>query len=236
MKSIICFVAMLVSMLALDMTGDMVLKVYMKALTSILFVLTGICALRERAHERGFCTGYAKLILLGLIFGCVGDVILELADLKGTLYFVTGLVIFALGHVFYLIAFFAKSPFRWFNLLPTLLVIPAVLIAVPLTGAFEFNPDVLFYAVIVYGCILTFMVGKSLSFIEFKEHPAFVRMTIVGTILFAISDFTLLFLLFFKPIISLPQDALMRYILRVFFLLTYYLGQGLIALSLRKEP
>ncbi|MBQ9537691.1 MAG: lysoplasmalogenase [Treponema sp.] len=232
MKSIITFILMLVSMAALDMTSDLVLRVFFKALTSVLFVLTGIFAMRERNSG----TSYAKLILTGLILGFAGDVLLELANLKGDLYFVIGLVTFALGHVFYLIAFFKKSPFQWFNLIPTFIVIPAVLIAVPVTKAFEFNPPALYYAVLAYGVILTFMVGKSFSYTAFKGSTAFVRLTIIVAILFAISDIILLFILFFKPVLVLDRENCTKIVLTVFNLLTYYIGQGLIALSLRKEP
>ena len=232
MKSLVTFVLMLVSMGALDLTDDLLLRVVFKALTSILFVLTGLFAIGERKSG----SGYARLILTGLVFGFAGDVLLELANLKGDLYFVIGLVTFALGHVFYLIAFFRKSRFQWFNLIPTCIVIPAVLIAVPVTGAFEFTPPALFYAVIAYGVILTFMVGKSFSFTAYKDNPAFVRLTVTGAILFAVSDIILLFILFFRPVLVLPREDTVKQVLTVCNLLTYYLGQGLIALSLRKEP
>ena len=231
MKSIVTFVLMLVSMLALDCTGDLVMRVVFKALTSVLFVLTGILATGERKSG----SAYARLVLVGLALGCAGDILLELSNLEGELYFVLGLSTFALGHVFYLIAFFRKTRFQWFNVIPTLIVIPAVLIAVPATGAFQFDPPALFYAVIVYGVILTFMVGKSFSFTAFKDDRAFARLTITGALLFAVSDIILLFILFFKPVLAMDRDDTVKLALTVFNLLTYYVGQGFIALSLRME-
>ena len=243
MKSIITFVLMLLSMMVLDLTGEMPvqlcglsLRVYAKTITSILFVLTGIFAMRER---RGGVKGgpYARLVLTGLLFGLIGDVFMALnKDFGGFLYVSVGLVTFALGHVFYLIAFSRKSRFHWFNLSPLLIIIPAILIAVSLTGKFKFSPPALFYAVIAYGVILSCMVGRSLSFTDFKEHPAFVRLTIIGTILFATSDLILLFIMFYTPVASLPSNTPVRVTLSVFNLLTYYVGQGLIALSLKEEP
>ncbi len=235
MKSIICFVAMLVTMMTLSLsllTGNLVLQVYLKALASILFVCAGLFAARERRSG----SSYVRFILLGLIFGCVGDISMQISDIKGELYFIIGLVTFALGHVFYLVAFFKKSSFRWYNLILTLLVIPAAIVGIPLSQAFEFNPGFLFFAVIAYGVIMTFMVGKSLSFVEFKGHPRFVQMTIIGAILFGISDIILLFILFFKPVSSLAQFDPFLLMLRMVGLVTYYVGQGLIALSLKKEP
>ena len=233
MHSIITFILMLASMAALDMTvKGTVLRLSLKALTSLFFVLTGILAMRERKSG----SSYAKLILTGLILGFVGDVLLEYTNMAGPIYFVIGLVSFALGHAFYLIAFFKRTSFRWYSIIPVLIVVPTVLVAVPVTGAFQFDPPALFYAVIAYGIILTFMVGMSFCFTAFKEHPAFVRLTIIGAVLFAISDIILLFILFFKPALALPASSKEIVILTVCNLLTYYLGQGLIALSLRKEP
>ena len=243
MKSIITFVLMLLSMVVLDLTGEMPvqlcglsLRVYAKTITSILFVLTGIFAMRER---RGGVKGgpYARLVLTGLLFGLIGDVFMALnKDFGGFLYVSVGLVTFALGHIFYLIAFSRKSRFHWFNLIPLLIIIPAILIAVSVTGKFKFSPPALFYAVIAYGVILSCMVGRSLSFTDFREHPAFVRLTIIGTILFATSDLILLFIMFYTPVASLPSNTPVRVTLSVFNLLTYYVGQGLIALSLKEEP
>ena len=226
---------MLVSMFTLCLsllTGDLVLHVYLKALASIFFVLSGFFALKERRKAGS----YAYLVLLGLLFGCIGDVSMQVSDLKGELYFIVGLVTFALGHIFYLLAFFKKSRFRWTDLILTLLFIPLALIGIPLSGAFVFNPSFLFFAVMAYGIILTFMVGKSFAFTEFKEHPGFVRLTITGAVLFAVSDVILLFILFFKPVTAMAQFDPRLLALRIFGLITYYAGQGLIALSLRKEP
>lgn len=243
MKSIITFVLMLIAMLVLDLTGEMPvqlcglsLRVYAKTITSVLFVLTGMIALRER---RGGVKGgpYAPLVLCGLLSGLIGDVFMALnKEFGGFLYISVGLVTFALGHVFYLIAFSRKSRFRWFNLLPLFVIVPAILIAVPVTGKFTFRLPALFYAVIAYGVILSCMTGRSLSFSGFREHPAFVRLTIVGTILFAASDLILLFIMFYTPVASLASNTPVRITLSVFNLLTYYVGQGLIALSLKEEP
>ena len=243
MKSAITFVLMLLSMVGLDVVGEMPvylcglsLRVYVKTITSFLFVLTGVFAMKER--REGVKAGpYAKLILTGLIFGFIGDIFMALnKDFGGFLYVSIGLVTFALGHVFYLIAFIKKSRFRWYNLIPLFVIIPAILLAVMQTGKFKFNPPALFYAVISYGVILSLMVGKSLSFTCFKETPSFIRLTIIGTVLFATSDLILLFIMFFGPVASLPSDTPVRVTLSVINLLTYYVGQGFLALSLKKEP
>ncbi|MCR5622163.1 MAG: lysoplasmalogenase [Treponema sp.] len=233
MKTIITFILMLVSMALLDMSTDVWTCVLLKAFASFFFVLTGFFALRERKSG----SSYSKIILTGLVFGMIGDVFMDLSNLPdGGPYFIIGLVTFALGHVFYLIAFFKKSRFHWFNLIPTIIAVPAVLFLVPATGVFEFNPQLLFYAVIVYVFVLSFMMGKSFSFTEFKENPSFVRLTIIGAVLFAISDVILFFTLFFTPLSRLPKHGTTQFIFHVLNLLTYYVGQGLIALSLKKEP
>jgi len=58
---------------------------------------------------------YANLILAGLIFSLVGDILLEIsADL-----FVPGLIAFLLGHVWYIVAFLSVTrELKWSRLLP----------------------------------------------------------------------------------------------------------------------
>ena len=233
MRTIITLALMLVSMVMLDMATDVWTCVFLKALASFFFVLTGFFAMKERKSG----SAYSRIIMAGLVSGMIGDVFMDLANLPdGDLYFIIGLVIFALGHVFYLIAFFKKTSFRWLNLVPTLIAVPAVLFCVPATGMFEFSPPLLFYAVIIYVFVLSFMMGKSFSFTEFRENPGFVRLTMIGAILFALSDLILFFTLFFTPISRLPKDTTTQFVLHVLNLLIYYAGQGLIALSLKKEP
>jgi hypothetical protein len=77
--------------------------------------------------------------------------------------------------------------------------------------------------IIFYAVIICFMVGKSLSMLKFysiSKKPVFLMVS--GSVLFFVSDWALMFLLFYPN--ALPA-------LRAVNLTLYYLGQGLLALS-----
>ena len=226
MSSIFSFLYLVLSTCTLNIVsctiGPSLARVAVKTLTSILFLGTGIIATKESGNK---ASPYAKLMITGLILGLGGDVFLGL-DYITPLCFVIGLILFALGHVFYLIAFFRITKFNWYNLIPTLIVMPTFFLLKSIPGLLAFNG--LFLAVAIYGFILTFMVGKSLSLQSWdKNKSRFVKLTITGSILFAVSDIILLFILFMPAAKSLANP------LTVLNLSTYYMGQGLLALSLR---
>ena len=75
--------------------------VIVKAAASALFVLTGfLCA------GSGLQTAFSRWILIGLCFGFAGDVVLHIRHLfhESTALFAVGTLLFAAGHVCYIIA------------------------------------------------------------------------------------------------------------------------------------
>ena len=226
---IITFCLMIVSLAALNTVGCLelspVIRVLVKTLTSIMFLLTGFASARKGKEK---LSAYKKLVLTGLFLGLAGDVLLGL-NFISTAFFVAGLIAFALGHVFYVIAFTRKSPkLEVINFIPMLIIMPSFFLLVFITKKFEFEG--LFPCIVFYGLLLTFMQGKAFSLLKFKDKATtFVRLTLAGVTLFAISDIILLFILFMQ----IPLDV--KKVLEVFNLVTYYVGQGFIALSLTSE-
>ena len=72
----------------------------MKTIASALFIITGVCSI----FIAGRFTAYGKLILVGLIFGMLGDILLHLLT-DNQLVFAGGLFAFLIGHIFYIIAY-----------------------------------------------------------------------------------------------------------------------------------
>ncbi|MCR5763283.1 MAG: lysoplasmalogenase [Treponema sp.] len=229
MIKIISFCLMTVSLAVLNIVSffemSQVLRVSIKTTTSIMFVITGFLA--ARSSKDSFST-YTKLILTGLILGMLGDILLALQYISIG-FFVAGLISFALGHIFYVISFSLKSQkMDIITFLPMIIVLPLFLLLVCISKQFDFQG--LFPCILIYGIILTFMEGKSLNLLKYTEKAKkFVILTITGTSLFAISDIILLFILFMNLQSSLKN------VLGIFNLVTYYIGQGLIALSLTYE-
>lgn len=72
---------------------------------------------------------FARMVFFGLIFGCLGDVLLALRFVcteKFKLVFLCGAASFFLGHVFYLTALYSLAPSAWRLALPLLIVTLAV--------------------------------------------------------------------------------------------------------------
>jgi uncharacterized membrane protein YhhN len=112
---IILAVILLIGLLYFEKKGDHKGKLPTKAILSCLFILTAVV----QAHP---IPGYYHLLLIGLIFCLGGDVFLALPQEK---MFLSGLVSFLLGHVFYVLCFFytaAISQWTWIGCLAGVLV------------------------------------------------------------------------------------------------------------------
>ena len=71
----------------------------LKTFASLSFILSAIFAVKASG-----ATSFALLCVCGLVFGLVGDILLDLKIMypnQGNQYFVSGTLSFALGHVFY---------------------------------------------------------------------------------------------------------------------------------------
>ena len=124
-----------------------------------------------------------RLLVTALLFGCVGDIFLLSDDF---LLFVSGMVAFLVGHIFYMVLFGGKS---WKGLtlktwIPTLLVM-AVLVAILIkvigvSGA-------LLVPIIVYGMALMMIIFFGLAgVVRFKTGTWW--LILCGTVLFTFSD------------------------------------------------
>lgn len=153
-------------------------------------------------------TFYQKAVLVGLLFSTVGDVFL----IKDKQFFVQGLVLFLLGHICFIAAFWT-SP-NWLSLSFYLVYF-----------AFFFwvlwsHLGSLKIPVVVYAVALTLMSWMALSrTIENHNHHTF--HAFLGSVVFIASDSLLAFNKFKK---SIPLAHL-------YILATYFVAQWLIALS-----
>ena len=124
--------------------------------------------------------------MFGLIFACMGDIFL--IDL-----FVLGVAFFALGHVFYFLSFCFVSPFKLKDVLFGLAIFIPSLLLILLYKGFNFNG--MKFLIIIYALIISLMVGKTISnFIAAKNNKNL--LLVVGSVMFFLSDFFLLFRMF----------------------------------------
>lgn len=158
-----------------------------KCVASVLFATIGVInlifVLKAGTEHRKF----AIFMCVGLIFAMLGDIILNL-------HFVIGAGLFAVGHVFFFVAYMFLSPFRWQDLLYSAVIfIPAVLLIT--LAPFLHYEGIMLAVCIVYALIISCMLGKSLSnLIKNKNRQCF--LIFIASLMFFVSDLMLLLYVF----------------------------------------
>ncbi len=189
-------------------------SIWVKGLTSLGFVAIGIVnfiyLLKNKPNDKRF----AIFMLAGLAFSMLGDIFLEII-------FILGAGLFAVGHVFYFVAYcFLVKP-RWLDLIiSACIAVPSILV-ITLVPVFNFGGILMQMVCIVYALVISCMVGKAVgNYIKFKSLFALIIM--IGSILFFFSDLMLLFNVF----------ADVSRVFGVLCLATYYPAQILLGVSL----
>lgn len=190
---------------------------WLKAITSIGFVLIGITNLIYLIKNGHKGVNFPIIMVIGLFVAMIGDIVLNLD-------FIAGALIFAIGHVFYFFAYRALKKFHWKDLLfGGSILIPSVLV-ITLVPLFDFGGIVMELVCVFYAVIISLMVGKAIS--NYVSERTLINLLIlVGSVLFFISDLMLLFDVFS----SLPR------IMEIMCLATYYPGQCILAHSIYYE-
>ncbi|MBQ3802835.1 MAG: lysoplasmalogenase [Oscillospiraceae bacterium] len=188
--------------------------VILKGLASLCFVFVGVMA--------GNGGQLAKLIVTGLLLGCIADILLNLRWVfpkKGQLIFLVGILVFLGGHVVYLAAVLPMAD-NWAVCVVVGVVLTALLmkwIFSKITAKKAFKIFGVFYlgAIMLLNCVAVSNLVSAPS--------AFTGLFAVGALLFLISDIVLILNTFG------PKS---KFSLRVTNLSLYYIGQLLIAWSM----
>ena len=189
-----------------------VAAVVLKGLASLCFVIVGAMA--------GDGSHLAKLVLAGLILGCVADVLLNLRWVfkeKGKLIFLVGILVFLSGHIVYLAAILpmAKSWVICIGIILTAGLMKWIFTKITAEKAFKIFGVFYIGAIVLMNCVAISNLVTVPS--------AFTALFAAGAALFLISDIVLILNTFG------PES---KFSLRITNLSLYYLGQLLIALSL----
>lgn len=186
-----------------------------KCLSSALFLATAWASYKMNPTN----TRFFAFMFAGLTFSLGGDVFLVIDKNQG-ICFILGVASFAFGHIMYSLGYCSKTRLALKDLLVFLCFFVPTFLVVSYAG-FEFKGMKLL--IIFYAVIISFMVSKSLSMLKFyPDSKKPVALMISGSLLFFVSDYLLLFFLFYPN--ATP-------ILRQINLSLYYLGQGLLSLS-----
>ena len=182
--------------------------VVLKGLASICFVILGLLL------SPG--TSMARLIVTGLILGCAADVLLNLR----WVFQKKGQMVFLSGHIFYLAAILPRCPYRLACILIGVVLTALTMIWIfgRITAKKAFKIFGFFYigAIMILNCVA---VGNLIA-----APGVFTGIFAAGAFLFLISDIVLILNTF-------GSETKMS--LRITNIALYYIGQLLIALSLK---
>ena len=208
-------------LLALLVIGDVCYINYgglwLKAVTSLLFVVTGIVNLVYIIKTKKGNIKFSITMSVGLFVAMAGDIVLNL-------HFIGGAVLFALGHVIFYIAYTFIEKFKLINL------VYSACVFVPALGILIFVPVLNYGGVfmqiicIIYTLIISLMVGKAIS-IFVREKNLFTFLLMIGSFLFFFSDAMLLF----------DQFSSVSIIFGILCLATYYPAELLLAHSILQQ-
>lgn len=194
------------------------IAVVLKGLASLTFVILGFLGSK-------YCSDpdFAQKIVIGLVLGCIADVLLNLRfvfEKKGQLVFLVGILVFLSGHILYLLALISKVKLYYIGLavgvVLTALLMSYILRIVTANIAFK-----------VFG---VFYVASVMLMTCVAWQYAFSNLTMgsllfaAGAIFFLVSDVVLILNTFTKKT---------RFSMRIVNLSMYYAGQLMIALALQ---
>lgn len=184
--ALICNIALLALIVAGDLSYMLVGGLALKGVSSFLFLLVGILNLIFL-----FVSKVDKKNKLFAIFLCVGLFFAMLGDIFLNIHFVSGAVLFAIGHIFYFVSYtILQKVDLWEFVISTVILIPSVLFMV-LAPMFDFGSPIMEIVALVYALIISLMVGKAI-FLCIKQKTSTSVFIAIGSILFFVSDFMLL--------------------------------------------
>ena len=204
--------------------------VILKSIVSVLFVAVGVYGSWLRA-ARETTSSLCPFVVLGLIFGLLGDIWLDLKYVfpeKDEPFTYAGFCVFGVGHILYitgmLLSYYPTGK-------PMTVIVPILLAVVMSVGNAvlekpmklhygKLKPVVIAYGVLLFGMVL--LSGSLALAYGWKETP--LNLLFIGGVFFAISDL-ILSGTYFGVGKERPIDLALNYI-------TYYSAQFLIASAL----
>ncbi len=201
--------------LALILIGDICYITFggtwLKGLTSAMFVLLAIFNLIFAIKLKKCNLKFSCLLLTGLVFAMLGDILLNI-------HFKTGAILFAVGHVCFFISYLFRVKFSWWDILCGAIIFVPSMLFILLAPIFDFGGVLMEIICIVYALIISLMVGKAVSNL-IRQRNLLNLIIVIGSVLFFISDLMLLLNVFG----GLPKFV------DVLCLITYYPAEFLLA-------
>lgn len=178
--NIALMICAMVCLVCYDIFGGL----WLKGVTSSWFVILGAINFWAARHLDSKKLRFFFLMEAGFVCGMVADVLL------GVVFF-AGVGVFALGHIFYLVAFYSLERFRIRDLIAS---VPVAVISIYLvvgTPWIHVEDPVMKTILIAYALIISLMLGKAISNLV-AQSCTYRWMFAIGSVMFWFSDLMLL--------------------------------------------
>lgn len=186
-RNLLLLVCAMICLVCYDIWGGL----WLKGVTSAWFVvLGGLNVLYGRKKLRRL-PHFLILIELGLVFGMCADVLLGI-------HFIAGILFFALGHIFYLVAFCTLEKFRRKDLYIILPLAVISLLILTATPYIRVDDPLLEKLLMAYAVIIAGMLGKAFSNYHGSRSVSRVLL-LLGSAMFWFSDVMLAVDMFGTP-------------------------------------
>lgn len=206
------------SFIAVEHKEKYLLADILKGSASLMFVLIGYDAFTRVNNA------FNKQFFVGLLFGMIGDILLNLRFVfkkSGQKIFLVGILAFLIGHIIYLVALIpqARTPWVWY--FAAVGAVAAACLLAYIFKTMDVKPAFKIFGIFYLGAVFI----MTAIAIGIAIHTASTRAIVyaVGAILFTASDVVLIFNTF---------SGVTKFSLRITNLTLYYIGQMMIACSL----
>ena len=214
MKKIVLLsnLVLLLALVALDIAYIVEGTLLLKSLASAMFVLVGAVNLAYAIKTKAKLQ-FPILMLVGLVFAMLGDIILNI-------HFIAGAVLFAVGHVFFFVSYCMLEKLNYKDLIWGLVIFIPSMLFIVLAPIFDFGGALMETVAVLYALIISLMVGKALSNL-IKNRSLLNIIILIGSVMFFLSDLMLLLNVF----ASLP-------VVGIICLVLYYPAEFLLGFSI----
>lgn len=154
-----------------------------KATTSIFFVLLGLVNLSYVVLAKQPLK-FPIIMAVGLCFAMLGDILLNIE-------FIVGALFFAIGHIWFFIAYNFLQKFKLTDFIYGLAIFVPAIIFILCMPFLDFGSLLMKIIVVCYALIISLMVGKSIANLVQQPNCQNI-LVVIGSILFFFSDLMLL--------------------------------------------
>lgn len=182
-----------------------------KGVTSFGFVLLGVLNLAYLIAVRKKPLRFPVILTVGLVFAMLGDIVLNVN-------FIGGALLFAVGHIFYVISYAQLQRIGKLDLLISGSIFAAAALFLLLAPIFDFGGGLMTGICVGYALVISCMVGKAFAN-AVRERNGTNLLLAAGSFLFFFSDLMLVLYVFGNA----PRIA------DILCVVTYYPAQCILA-------